>query len=108
MTSPFHRRPINSRAVTIFLIVTLPALAIAGAVAVGIGQAQLRDSYGRLLERMAQQTASAADAFVFRRIADVATLAKVPVVRDASEATSAAPLDPQRVSQIDQVWRANR
>ena len=105
MTSPFHRRPINYRVVTILLVVTLPALVIAGAVALGIGQAQLRDSYGRLLERMAQQTASAADAFVFRRIADVATLAKVPVVRDASEATSADPLDPQRVNQIDKVWR---
>ena len=54
---------------------------------------------------MAQQTAAAVDAFVFRRIADVATLAKVPVVRDASEAASADPLDQQRVSEIDQVWR---
>ena len=105
MTWPSRNRNIDYRAVAILLIVALPTLAIAGAVAVGVGQAQIRDSYSRLLGRMAQQTAAAVDAFVFRRIADVATLAKVPVVRDASEAASADPLDPQRVSEIDQVWR---
>ena len=104
MTSS-HRHPINYRALTILLIVTLPALVIAGAVALGIGQAQLRDSYGRVLGRMAQQTASAADAFVFRRLADVSTLAKVPLVRDASETASADPLDVQRLGEIDRVWR---
>ena len=105
MTSRAKPRYLDYRVVATLLIVTLPALAIGGALALGVGQAQLRDSYGRLLGRMAQQTASAADAFVFRRIADVLSLAKVPVVRAASEAASTEPLDPQRLSRVDQVWR---
>ena len=105
MTLTPHFPRINSRVLATLLLVALPALAVAGVVAIGVGQAQLRDSYGRLLGRMAEQTAASVDAFVFRRITDVVTLATVPIVRDASEIASAATLDLKQVNQIDRIWQ---
>ncbi len=53
MTAPHFAR-LNARVLVVLLIVALPVLAIAGGLALGIGQAQLRDSYGRMLGRMAE------------------------------------------------------
>ncbi len=96
---------VNYRVLAVILVVALPVSVVAGGIALGIGQNQLRDSYGELLGRMAAQTAAAVDAFVFRRIIDVSTLAKTPLVREASEAGSAIELDSDDVAEIDRNWR---
>ena len=88
---------VNYRVLAVILVVALPVSVVAGGIALGLGQSQLRDSYGEMLGRMATQTSAAVDAFVFRRIIDVTTLAKTPLVRDASETGSGVELDPDGV-----------
>ena len=95
---------VNYRVLAVILVVALPVSIVAGGIALGLGQSQLRDSYGEMLGRMATQTSAAVDAFVFRRIIDVSTLAKTPLVRDASETGSGAELDPDDVAEIDRNW----
>ena len=95
----------NNRVLAVILVVALPVSIVAGGIALGLGQSQLRNSYGEMLGRMAAQTSAAVDAFVFRRIIDVSTLAKTPLVRDTSETESGAELDPDGVAEIDRNWR---
>ncbi len=104
MTAPHFGR-VNYRVVAVLSIVALPVLAITGGIALGIGQAQLRDSYGRMLGRMAEQTAAAVDAFVFRRLIAVSTLAKTPLVREASAVASGTTFDRRSVTEIDRTWQ---
>ena len=96
---------VNYRVLAVILVVALPVSIIAGGIALGVGQEQLRDSYGQMLGRMAVQTAAAVDAFVFRRIIDVSTLTKTPLVREASTVGSQVALDPDAVAEIDRTWR---
>lgn len=81
-----------------------PALAVAALVAVGIGQAQLRESFGQLLGRVAEQTAAAADTYVFRHLVEVSTLAKVPTLRAESSTASSDTEDADAVWDIDRRW----
>ena len=105
MTAPLTSLRVNARALTILLIIALPAFVLAGVIAVGIGQAQLRDSYGQLLGRMAEQTAAATDSFVFRHLTEVSTLARVPVLRAASTTASGETPDGEQVLDIDRRWQ---
>src|SRR5688572_14668907 len=69
-----HMRPglatLNSRALTSILVVALPVLVIAAAVVIGIGQRRQYEAQTTQLTHMAEFTASAIDAYVFRRILD--------------------------------------
>ena len=56
----------NFRVVLFVLLVSFSALAIGNFVVVGIGQAELRDVFGRSLTQMVERTAAATDAYVFR------------------------------------------
>jgi len=96
----------NTRVLAVFTLVALPLLAVGAVVALGIGQSQLRGSFGLQLSRMAEQTASAIDAYVYRRVLDVSMLGRVPVVRAAAEAGSALPFDGERVLDLDRSWQA--
>ena len=69
---------INLRVLTVFLIGALPVLAAGVILVLGIGQARLRDSYGRHLAEVAEQTTATVDRYVFRRIVDVSILGRVP------------------------------
>jgi len=102
-----HVPHLNVRVFTVFVFVSLPLMAVAAAVVLGVGQSQLRDSYGLQLTQVAEHIASGIDAYVYRRILDVGILAKVPMVHDVA-AASTAPLDAEAVKKIDQEWESAR
>jgi hypothetical protein len=99
---------INYRVYTVFVIVSLPVLALGAMLVLGIGQVQLRASYERGLAQTAEHVAAAADAYVFRRILDTALLARTSDVREQAAAGSREPVDPGAVGQLDRAWRQER
>jgi hypothetical protein len=105
MAPTFGTFHVNYRVLAIVLIVALPALAIGSLLVLGTGQSRLREAYGQQLTQLAERTAAAADAYVFRRIIDVAILAKVPTVADAAASGSLAPSDPEAVRELDRQWQ---
>lgn len=104
----FHlRHPrINYRVLTVFALVAIPLAAIGATVVLGVGQAQFRQAFGLQLSQVAEHTAAAVDAYVFRRIIDVTMMGRVPTLRQAAAAGSAAPLDAERVKRLDREWQA--
>ena len=96
---------INYRVLTFLLILTLPVLVIGGLVVLGGARVQLRDSYGRYLGQVAERTAAAVDAFVFRRVLDVVALGKVPAIREVAATASQEQPDPDLVRKLDQQWQ---
>lgn len=93
------------RVLTTFLIVGLPALAVAAFVALGTGQAGLRQSYGEHLAAVAEQSAATIDAYVYRRIVDASILTRVPQVRAvAAEGNKTRPEGAQ-IQQLDREWQ---
>jgi hypothetical protein len=54
---------------------------------------------------MAEYTAAAVDAYVFRRILDCALLGRVPDVRRAAASGNEKPLEEAGISQLDQEWQ---
>ena len=104
----FHlRHPrFNLRVVAVFALVAIPLAAIGATVVLGVGQSQLRQAFGLQLSQLAEHTAAAVDAYVFRRIIDVTMMARVPTLRQAAAASSAVPLDAERVKRLDRDWQA--
>jgi hypothetical protein len=98
----------NTRVLTAFLLVALPVLLIGAAVVISIGQARLRDTQTARLAQMAEYTAGAVDAYVFRRILDAALLGRVPDVRHAAASGNAQPFDAKRTQELDKQWQADR
>lgn len=96
---------LNYRVFAVFLIVGLPALAIAAVIALGTGQARLRDSYGSHLSEIAEQTAAVVDAYLFRRIVDATILTRVTEVRAAAATASRESVDMTRVQALDREWQ---
>jgi hypothetical protein len=88
-----HVPRLNSRVLTVFLLVSLPVLTVGSAVVLAFGHARLSASYGQHLEDVAQQAAAGIDAYVYRRILDVALLARTPDLRREAAASSRAPLE---------------
>jgi hypothetical protein len=84
-----HVPPLHRRALTAFLLVGLPILALGVVVVLALGQSRLRDVNGQHLEQVATQTAAAVDTYVYRRVLDVSVLGRVPTLRDAAVASSA-------------------
>ena len=65
-------------------------------------------AFGLQLSQVAEHTAAAVDAYVFRRILDVSMMARVPTLRQAAAAGSAVPLDAERVKRLDREWQGPR
>ncbi len=102
-----HLIRLNRRALTVFLLVSLPILILGVALVLTIGQTRLRDSYGRHLEDVARQTASAVDAYVFRRLVDVSLVGRSPDLRREVALASAQPLKMADVQALDKAWTAH-
>ena len=96
---------INTRVLVFLMIFTFPALALGGLVVIGVGQAELRGAFGGHLSQIANRTAAATDAYVFRRVIDVSELAKVPTLRGVSASSSQETPDPDRVLELDAQWQ---
>ncbi len=99
-----HLPPLNFRVFTVLVIVSLPLLVAAATLVLGVGQAKLRDAYGTQLTQVAEHTAAAVDAYVFRRIIDAQILSRVAVIRAAALTGNATPFDLGRTRALDQAW----
>jgi hypothetical protein len=100
-----HVPHFNRRVLAVFLIVGLPILVAGVGLVLAVGQAQLRDNYGRHLGQVAQQTAAAIDAYIYRRLIDISLLARTPDLRRAAAEASAAPFDQAEVERLDAAWQ---
>ncbi len=100
--------PLNSRVLTVVLVVGLPVLIIGAAVVISIGQARLRDWQMDQLVKAAEYTSGAVDAYVYRRILDAALLGRVPDVRRAAAEGSSQPYDASSTAAQDRLWQADR
>jgi hypothetical protein len=97
---------VNVHVLTVFLVVGIPIFALGAFLAVGSGQAQLRQSYGQELAQVAEHAAAGLDAYIYRRVIDAALLARVPDVRAAAVAASQLPFDPSTSSRLTASWMA--
>lgn len=102
-----HVPHLNVRVFTVLVFVSLPLMAVAAALVLGVGQAQMRDSYSLQLTQVAEHIAAGIDAYMFRRILDVGVLAKMPAIHTVA-AASTAPLDPEKIKAIGKEWEAAR
>ena len=100
-----HVPHLNQRVLTVFLLVSLPALVLGTALVLRVGQNRLGDSYGRHLQDVAQQAAAGVDAYVYRRILDVSLLARTPDLRREASAGSTRPFDRGAANAIDAEWK---
>ncbi len=103
-----HVPPLSRRALTVFLLVGLPILALGVVLVLALGQSRLRDLNGQHLEQVASQTAAGVDAYVYRRILDISLLARVPEVRAAAAAATRQPFDRAAAERIDAEWAAGK
>ena len=103
MTSRFGR--INTRVLTVILLVALPVLVIGAAVVIGIGQSRAMAAQTAQLEQIAAHAAAAVDAYVFRRILDGALLARAPDIRRAAAAGNASAFDEAAALELDRQWQ---
>jgi hypothetical protein len=96
---------LNQRVLTVFLLVSLPALFVGTVLVLRIGQERLGDSYGHHLQDIAQQAAAGVDAYVYRRILDVSLLARTPELRRQANEASAKPFDRAAAEAVDRTWQ---
>jgi hypothetical protein len=97
---------LNSRVLTAILLVALPVLIGGAALVINIGQTRVRQTQSAQLAQMAEYSASAVDAYVFRRILDAALLGRVPEIRRAASAGNEQPFDAARVRESDTAWQS--
>lgn len=100
-----HVPRLKARVLTVFLLVGLPMLAVGVGLVLAIGRAQLSSQFGRHLQDVAQQTAAGVDAYMSRRLVDVALLGRTPVVRSVAQAGSAMPFDRTKAVTADEAWQ---
>lgn len=105
---PSHLAPINRRVLTVVLIVAVPLLALGARYVVANGQDRVRAAESLQLAQVAEYIAASADAYIFRRIVDVAVIARVSEVRRAAQEGSRQPLDQAQVDALDQAWQKER
>lgn len=96
---------LNNRVLTVILLVAVPVLLVGIALVVNIGRSRLRETESTRLAQVAQYTASAVDAYVFRRILDAALLGRVPDLRRAAAAASDQPYVAARSTELDNEWQ---
>jgi Cache domain len=99
---------INRRVLTVVLIVAVPILAFGARYVVEGGQTRVRDAESVQLAQVAEYIASSADAYVFRRIVDVAVIARVDEIRRAAAEASRQPLDKKQVDALDAEWQQSK
>ena len=99
---------LNFRVLTSILVVALPVLVIAAAIVISIGESRQNEAQRTQLAQVAQYTASAIDAYVFRRILDAALVGRVPDIRRAAQDASAQGYDGPRAAAIDKEWQSTR
>lgn len=99
-----HLLRLNRRVLTVFLLVSVPILIFGVALVLTIGQARLRDNYGRQIEDVARQTAASVDAYVFRRLVDVSLVGRSPELRRVAAESTATPLKMPDVQALDRSW----
>ncbi len=99
-----HLPPLNFRVFTVLVIVSLPLLVAASTLVLGVGQAKLRASCGNQLTQVAEHTAAAVDAYVFRRIIDAQILSRVAEIRAAASAGNRTPFDLAKTRALDLAW----
>jgi hypothetical protein len=97
---------INYRVFTTLLLIGLPVLVVASFLVLENGRAKLRDAFGLKLSQRAEQSASAIDAYVYRRIVDVSMLARVPEVRAEAERANLRPVVPGQAADMDRAFAA--
>jgi hypothetical protein len=97
--------PINRRVLTVLLIVAVPILALGARYVVANGQARVREAESVQLAQVAEYIASSADAYIFRRIVDVAVLARVAEIRRAAAEGSRQQPDKSEMYALDQQWQ---
>jgi cache domain-containing protein len=97
---------INYRVFTTLLVIGLAVLVLASFLVLEDGRAKLRDAFGLKLSQRAEQSASAIDAYVYRRIVDVSTLARVPDVRAESVRANLRPVVPGQAAEMDRAFAA--
>src|SRR5215211_6465066 len=102
---PSHVLPINRRVLTVVLIVTLPLLVLGARYVVASGQDRVRAAESLQLAQVAEYIAASTDGYIFRRIVDVAVIARVSEVRRAAQEGSRQPLDKAQVDALDQAWQ---
>ena len=100
-----HVPRLKARVLTVFLLVGLPMLAVGVGLVLAIGRAQLSNQFGRHLQDVAQQTAAGVDAYMSRRLVDVALLGRTSVVRSVAQAGSAMPFDRTKAVTADEAWQ---
>lgn len=105
---PSRLPAINRRVLTVLLIVAIPILALGARLVVATGQERVRSAQSVQLAQVAEYIASSADAYVFRRIADVAVVARVMEVRRAAAEGTRQPFDKARTDALDQEWQATK
>lgn len=98
---------LNTRVLTVVLLVALPVLAVGIAIVLSIGQARLKATQGERLAEMAEYMAASVDAYVFRSVLDAAVLARVPDIRDAAAQANAQPFDEGAALARDREWLAD-
>lgn len=103
-----RRRPLRLtyRVFLSLLLAAIPLFAASAYLALGVGQAQLRDGFGDQLGEVAERTAATIDSYVFRASLDVGILAKVPVLENAARDASATAYDVEVARQIDRLWQS--
>jgi hypothetical protein len=99
---------INRRVLTVLLIVAVPILALGARYVVENGQARVREAESVQLAQVAEYIASSADAYVFRRIVDVAVIARVMEIRRAAAEGSRQAVDRKQIDALDAEWQKNR
>ena len=98
---------LNTRVLTVVLLVGLPVLAIGIAIVLSVGQARLKQAQGERLAEMAEYMAASVDAYVFRSILDTSMLARVPDIREVAAAGSRQPFDERNALERDRQWIAD-
>jgi hypothetical protein len=99
-----HLPRLNTRVLTVFLLVSIPGLVVGVALVLALADARLSDGYGQHLQDLARQTAADVDEYVYRRILDVTLLARTPDVRSDAAAASAKPPGGPAPESIDEEW----
>ncbi len=99
---------INRRVLTVLLIVAVPILVLGAGYVVQSGKTRVQEAESVRLAQVAEYIASSADAYVFRRIVDVAVIARVMEIRRAAAEGSRQPVDQRQIEALDAEWQKNR
>ena len=102
---PSRIPPLNRRVSTVIVIVAVPILSLGARYVVANGQARVLETQSQELAQIAAYIASSTDAYVFRRIVDVAVIARVAEVRRAAQDASRDTFDKATTDLQDQEWQ---